>query len=98
MDFAYDSTTEDLRARVEDFFEAQILPSEQIFAAQIEDQFLRALFLQILDALLHVSRFAVRKAIYAHDANSVNLHTGFGSRRLHRTALHADRERSRACA
>jgi acyl-CoA dehydrogenase len=38
MNFAYDSTTKDLYARVEDFFETHILPSEEIFAQQSEDQ------------------------------------------------------------
>src|ERR1700759_2008538 len=38
MNFAYDHTTEELRARVEDFFETHIPPSEEIFARQIEDQ------------------------------------------------------------
>jgi acyl-CoA dehydrogenase len=38
MNFAYDTITEQLRARVEDFFEAHILPSEEIFSQQVEAQ------------------------------------------------------------
>ena len=38
MNFAYDTATGQLRSRVEDFFEAHILPSEETFSQQVEAQ------------------------------------------------------------
>ena len=38
MDFGFDDTTTDLRRRLEEFYEAYILPAEPVFAEQIESQ------------------------------------------------------------
>ena len=35
MDFEFDATTEDLRARVRDFLESEITPAEQVFEEQL---------------------------------------------------------------
>jgi acyl-CoA dehydrogenase len=38
MDFAFDTTTSDLLQRVEEFYDAHILPAEPVFAEQVETQ------------------------------------------------------------
>ena len=74
---------------------ARVEPPPPGHVAQVEQDLLRALLLQLLQARLHVGRLAVREAVHLDDAYAPRLHARLGRRNLRRAAPHAHDERPR---